>query len=204
MKSLLWNFFFFITKIGVYVPPFPTLIWILLTYRFRAYARNVVYNYVLQHELNGLDGRKKWLGRLWERLPVKTIASLDTKRGWILQGHLVHPIKRFGFLEYRKVSKLEFYLVVWLIWGWLDDDSNQDTTDIPHCDQVAHDWKQWWKPWILIAVPFIRNLPKDIVYGNSFDLGDVRGKHPYFNFWATWVWNFRNTAMNFKYLFLDY
>jgi len=201
MKSLLWTIFFVITKVGVYAPPFPTVLYILLAYRFRAYARSVVYNYVLQND------KREWLKRLWERHPLRITpeATRGSYDGWALSD--VHQVLLLNgemieqWIEYRKVNKLQFYLVVFFLWGWLDDDSNEDTTDKGHIQRLLDQPGRWD-----ICGRLVRRWckPVETVYGNSFDLGDVRAEHPYFQWANTFVWNCRNTSMNFKYLWMDY
>ena len=83
---------------------------------FRAYARNRVYNYVLQNNA--------YLKRLEER---------DYK----LNNGVYYPtniskksfkLKNDGYIKYKKVSFLEYCLALF-IWVWFDDDSNYDTHD---------------------------------------------------------------------------
>jgi hypothetical protein len=81
-----------------------------------------------------------------------------------------------GVIKYRKISLLEYYFSLFVLWGWVDDDSNYDTYD-----GVSSEDK--------------------VMYGNAFDLGDARAKYPLFNFKRSSLWNIRNTAYNFNYLF---
>jgi len=194
-------------------------VWIFAAVPFRTYARNYVYNYVLQNNLP--------LKRLYERSP-KYNAVL---RGWELQD--IHGVGRKGYIARREVNKFQFYLIVFFVWGWLDDDSNQDTTDTGYIKTLVSDdpdlmW-YWDRPVVAIRelVAKLRKkevIPKyttwrwhrifkyqlrkvnisDVVYGNSFDLGDWRSEMPFYNFWCTLVWNDRNTGMNFQYLWMDY
>lgn len=82
----------------------------------RGYARNRVYNYVLENDI--------YLPRLIER-------------DWQLDNKVYYPIniskkdfllKNDGYIKYKKVSKLEYYFAL-CIWVWFDDDSNFDTHD---------------------------------------------------------------------------
>jgi hypothetical protein len=102
---------------------------------------------------------------------------------------------------------------VFFIWGWLDDDSNQDTTDTGYLRELITGYR--WKAgkqtdekvyrWHSIFRPWLKKINLDsIVYGNAFDLGDNRAVHPFYNWVATLVWNDRNTAMNFQYLWGNY
>ena len=86
---------------------------------FRAYARNVVYNYVLQNKL--------YLQRLLER-PIGEAWESDIEEP---NYYLILPYHNTmgGHINYRKISWIEYKLVYWFIWGWLDDDSNYDTFD---------------------------------------------------------------------------
>ena len=170
--------------------------WIFAALPFRGYARSVVYNYVLQNETSVK------IKRLMERFPRWNWE----KDGWDLTD--VHGLSNHhnlrGFIEARdrRVSKLQFYLVVFLIWGWLDDDSNQDTTDTGYIKTLLSGER---KSWHLIFNPALRKIDLDsAVYGNAFDLGDVRAEHPFFNWAATFVWADRNSAMNFQYLMWGY
>lgn len=85
---------------------------------FRHYARNRVYNYVLQNNV--------YLPRLIER-------------NWILDKEtlLYYPhnqvnkefmLKDKACIKYKKVNKLE-YIFALCLWVWFDDDSNYDTHD---------------------------------------------------------------------------
>lgn len=136
------------------------IVWYYVAVPFRAYSRNVVYNYVLQNNI--------YLPRLLEREPTFENGFYELKN--------IRKIKLDGFIEYRKISKIEYYLVLWLLWVWVDDDSNYDTYD------------------------GIRNENHDM-FGNAFDLGDVRGLYPMFNFKRASLWNIRNAMYNFNYMF---
>lgn len=159
------------------------LVWFYVAVPFRAYARNTVYNYVLQNDL--------YLKRLLER-PISR------------ESYSYYTIKPFhgtdgGTIEHRKVSWLEYQLVYWFIWGWLDDDANQDTTDKGYIQTIVNGERLEILPGE-IEVELIRDLTEFDIYGNSFDLGDKRAKFPIFEFWSSTLWNIRNTAYNFKYM----
>lgn len=148
--------------------------WFFVAVPFRRYARNTVYNYVLQ---NGV-----YLKRLEERPMI-----------WdsFLGKFIIAPYHgaNGGYIEYRKVSKLEYYLVFWLIWGWLDDDANYDTFSMGRVEELRKESKIW---------AFFLQGANGKQYGNSFDLGDARTKE--FHFFASMFWNNRNTAQNFLYM----
>lgn len=154
--------------------------WFFVAVPFRRYARNTVYNYVLD---NGV-----YLKRLRER-PIThvhgSLYPLETLWWEIAPYHGTQG----GYIKYRKVSKLEYVLVYWLIWGWLDDDANDDTFDIGRVEELRKESKVW---------AFFLLGAKRNQYGNSFDLGDARVKN--FHFFATMFWNNRNTAQNFLYM----
>lgn len=134
--------------------------WYYVAVPFRGYSRNVIYNYVLQ---NGI-----YLPRLLERKPE-------------LQG-IAYKLKNIrntfydGYIVYRKISKIEYYLVLWLLWVWVDDDSNYDTYD-----GTRTECPEW--------------------FGNAFDLGDIRAIMPMFDLKRATLWNFRNSFYNFNYMF---
>lgn len=134
---------------------------------FRAYARNRVYNYVLQNDI--------YLPRLLERK-----WTLDNSSGLYFpqnKSRKVFNLKNDAYIQYRKVSKLEYYFAL-MLWIWVDDDSNYDTHDgIPEEETPL-------KP-----------------FGNAFDLGDLRGVYPIVNSSKTFRWISRNTFYNFGYMF---
>ena len=179
---------------------------------FRGYAYNVVFNYVLYNDLP--------LKRLRERFPVP---SIDGK-SWVLQDvhDLVGNKSPKGFVRRRMtgVSKLEFYLVVFFIFGWLDPDANDDLTDIGYINSIkvggfgyrtggsdrSKDFLFWYRRWL----PEFKE--GDVVYGSAFDLGDVRVQHSFLKtkftrvekFFCIYSWASRNSGMGFQYLFFNY
>ena len=85
---------------------------------FRAYARNRVYNYVLQNDI--------YLPRLIERNWYnrnETMCYFPQNKS-----RKVFNLKNDGYIKYKKVSFLEYCLALF-IWVWFDDDSNYDTHD---------------------------------------------------------------------------
>jgi len=166
------------------------LVWFYVAVPFRAYARSTVYNYVMQNNLH--------LKRLLER-NVRTIRSNTMFNNVVM--YVIDPYHGTdgGYILYRKISWLEYHLVYWLIWGWLDDDSNQDTTDKGYIQTIVDGDRLEVLPHQIDA-----ELKKDLtefdIYGNSFDLGDRRAEHPIFELWSSTLWNIRNTAYNFKYM----
>jgi len=184
-----------VSKILIFIAKIIGRVWVFACVPFRAYARSVVYSYVLQNDLP--------LKRLYERSPM-----LVDGKAWMLQD--IHGVGRLGHVNKRKVNKIQFYLVVIFIWGWLDDDSNEDTTDKGYIETLVKGQRKI-KPYTITDFILSRNIDKlakidfsQVTYGNAFDLGDVRGERPFYNFWATLAWNNRNTAMNFQYLWMDY
>lgn len=148
------------------------LVMIYIALPFRKYARNTVYNYVLA---NGV-----YLQRLLER-PI-----VETDLYYVIQPY--HN-SNGGYIKKRKVSWIEYKIVYWFIWGWLDDDCNDDTFDYGHVDRLTKEGG------------FLGWLVKSATrkhYGNSFDLGDARESN--FHFGATTQWTWRNTAYNFRYM----
>jgi len=176
--------------------------WVFACISSRDYNRNYVYNYVLQ------NNKENWLKRLWERNPI------ETQNGWVLlrADNVDHgsQMSRDGFIQYRKTNTVQFYLIVFIAWMWLDDDSNYDTTDKGLIESIASGERKILPilPADIITVLFKKQLKKvdfdGVTFGNSFDLGDIRAEHPFYNFFATLVWNSRNPLMNFKYLWMDY
>ena len=132
---------------------------------FRAYARNRVYNYVLQNNV--------YLKRLEEReYKLSGFGYAITKAS-----HKKFRLNGLGFIEYKKVSFLEYCLALF-IWVWFDDDSNYDT----------HDGNE-----------SLETLDKP--FGNTFDLGDLRAEYPIVDGMKTFKWICRNTFYNANYMF---
>ena len=132
---------------------------------FRAYARNRVYNYVLQNNV--------YLKRLEEReYKLSGFGYAITKAS-----HKKFRLNGLGFIEYKKVSFLEYCLALF-IWVWFDDDSNYDTHDGNESEET-------------IIKPF----------GNTFDLGDLRAEYPIVDGMKTFKWICRNTFYNANYMF---
>ena len=132
---------------------------------FRAYARNRVYNYVLQNNV--------YLKRLEEReYKLSGFGYAITKAS-----HKKFRLNGLGFIEYKKVSFLEYYLALF-IWVWFDDDSNYDTHDGIETNETL-----------------------DKPFGNTFDLGDLRAEYPITDGMKTFKWICRNSFYNFNYMF---
>ena len=132
---------------------------------FRAYARNRVYNYVLQNNV--------YLKRLEEReYKLSGFGYAITKAS-----HKKFRLNGLGFIEYKKVSFLEYCLALF-IWVWFDDDSNYDTHDGIETNETL-----------------------DKPFGNAFDLGDLRAEYPIVDGMKTFRWICRNTFYNHNYMF---
>ena len=132
---------------------------------FRAYARNRVYNYVLQNNV--------YLKRLEEReYKLSGFGYAITKAS-----HKKFRLNGLGFIEYKKVSFLEYCLALF-IWVWFDDDSNYDTHDGVETNETL-----------------------DKPFGNTFDLGDLRAEYPIVDGMKTFKWICRNTFYNANYMF---
>ena len=132
---------------------------------FRAYARNRVYNYVLQNNI--------YLKRLEEReYKLSGFGYAITKAS-----HKNFRLNGLGFIEYKKVSFLEYCLALF-IWVWFDDDSNYDTHDGVETNETL-----------------------DKPFGNTFDLGDLRAEYPIVDGMKTFKWICRNSFYNFNYMF---
>ena len=132
---------------------------------FRAYSRNRVYNYVLQNNV--------YLKRLEEReYKLSGFGYAITKAS-----HKKFRLNGLGFIEYKKVSFLEYCLALF-IWVWFDDDSNYDTHDGIETNETL-----------------------DKPFGNAFDLGDLRAEYPIVDGMKTFRWICRNTFYNHNYMF---
>ena len=151
------------------------LAWFFIAVPFRRYARNRVYNYVLKHDI--------YLPRLLER----PITETDTE-------YKISPYHDTtgGYIKKRYVSWIEYQLVYWLIWGWLDDDAFCDTTSKVFMYEHLDDRRGQD---LVSDKKLLKCLEK--CKGNSFDKGDALESN--FCPIMTIKWNIRNTAYNFKY-----
>lgn len=165
--------------------------WIMfhLVRHFRRYARNTVYNYVIQN--------KVYLKRLLERPLIKVPGHflINGKETFCYKIDSYHNSEG-GYIKYRHITSIEYYFALWFIWIWIDDDSNHDTMDKgfiekiisgKHMSFLHESWKEKLK-----AIKFKR-------HGNSFDMGDNMDEE--FHWLGSTLWNIRNTAYNFNYMF---
>lgn len=156
-----------------------------IAYIFRKYSRNTVYNYILQNNL--------YLPRLTNNSRINVT---KVHNGWRLKSKRAGE----GFIKFKDVSKLEFYLVLFLLWGWVDDDCVYDTTPEGYGPDILKGEHFPNAPKLFLSM-----IKKEQDYietkrlGNSFELGDERT--------SVWVpllstlWMIRNLAYNFNYLF---
>lgn len=158
------------------------LLWYFVALPFRAYARSVVYNYSLE---NGV-----YLKRLGER-PITKVDG----------DYVIAPYhgSKGGYIRYKKTNWLQYQLMFWLVWGWVDDDSNYDTYTKGYNKTILDGERFTWLP-EFIKNDLQRDYDEDSLYGNSFDLGDKRADFPVFGFWSAYLWTIRNTSYNFKYM----
>ena len=103
-----------------------------------------------------------------------------------LEGNIYYPMviskKQYnlrdkGYIVYKDVSTLEYYLALF-IWIWFDDDSNYDTHDGNETEETI-----------------------DKPFGNTWDIGDLRGLHPIVDGKKTFYWICRNAFYNANYMF---
>ena len=91
--------------------------------------------------------------------------------------HKKFNLKSLAYINYENISSLRYY--IWLcVWVWFDDDSNYDTHDGVETNETI-----------------------DKPFGNTFDLGDLRGQYPIFDMKKTFYWICRNSFYNFNYMF---
>lgn len=185
-------------------------IWVFACIPFRAYANNYIFNGVLQWGMDYLP--RLWLrkpvltGNVWELTPVTYTEPDGYKWTKVPKDPEGKPIK--GYIKYREVNKVWFWVVLVFCWIWLDNGSDQDTTDAGYVNTLTG--KDGYKTdgedrthtfTAKIFAPFLPVMPESLTaYGNTFDLGDARADYPYFHWAATFVWNLRNSTYNLKYL----
>lgn len=180
-----WYMMRVLGKVVVKVYPYlvVTLPHVILAYALRRYANNAVFNYVLQ---NGLH-----LPRLMERKP-----KLD---GDVYRLYPTKKLATEGYIKYRKISKVEYWLVLWGLWIWSDSDSNHDITD---AHMARNNIAERYPKWVQDRMSTEANECVDELYGNRFELGDARTnvsfwKYPLIGVW----WAMRNTSYNYNYMF---
>lgn len=155
----------------------------ILVVPFRAWAANVVFNYVLQNDL--------YLQRLTER----PLEWNEGEQQWDIGPY--HGTDG-GYIKYRYVSKLTYLVAYWGVFGWMDADSNQDTYDAGYNKTIVDGERFTW-----IGEGIKTDLARDMeteVFGNTFDLGDRRAEHPMYGFWSMLLWLARNSGYGFKYM----
>lgn len=166
-----------------------------LVVHFREYARNTVYNYVLANNI--------YLLRLIEK-PISALGLHKAKIYGVSQtfkGYVIAPQHdtEGGYIIYKKVSWVEYQLVFWFLWGWIDDDSMQDTMCYKFNQSIMDKKRKTWLPkWAIKEVQ--KAVDGHKVKGNTFDIGDRRSENPEFNWVASTLWIMRNSAYNFKYM----
>jgi len=113
----------------------------------------------------------------------------NTVYNYVLSNGLYLPrLNRDVPISKRNVSWIEYQLVYWLIWGWLDDDS--------YCDTSSERFMLEWEDGTRGTRDNSKYLAK--CNGNAFTLGDTIESN-----WCgmmAYLWNVRNTAYNFKYM----
>lgn len=172
----------------------PLVIWIHLAiaYMLRGYSTNVVFNYVLQNNI--------WLPRLLERK-----WELDSESMLYYPMAIKSGVAAKGYLKYRKISKLEYVLVLWLLWIWVDNDSGRDTASQAFTYKLSLGEVWSWLPEYfrnIVKKEYQRMLDNSFWYGNAWNLGDARKDNSPEWYWiASIYWLIRNTAYNFNYMF---
>lgn len=164
---------------------------------FRGYANNTVFNYVLKNDV--------YLKRLLER-------TITEERGRYIidEGHGTNG----GSIKKRNISWLEYKFAYYVIYQWCDSDSNHDTFDGGYIKTLVDGERMTWLPKFIInsmkktldKTQLHRGISadgKEIIYGNTFDIGDDRVTTWEYEFWATIMWNIRNTAYNSKYMTME-
>jgi len=149
---------------------------------FRSYSRHVVHLYGLQNSCS--------MKRILERNPTRV------KDGWLLQSQCHKDVQDGLIINDRKISKLEYWLIVILLWGWTDDDAYCDTFSDGH----NRTYLNGERTFIGIHLTNKWLVSKCSYPGSTFDLGDKRAEHKCTNVLGQLIWNGRNSAYNFEYL----
>lgn len=142
---------------------------------FSKYLRNTIHNYDLQNN--------QVVKRLAERSPklldgVYSLIGYETNR---------------GFITYRKVSKLEYYICL-PFWLLLDDDASNSTYSRTH--NLTYINGERYAPKFIVD-----SLKTDYFNHSYFELGDNQKQE--FNLFGAIIWNGRNTSYNFNYKFMQ-
>lgn len=175
LAFLFWSEFWLIASIVFYS-------WMILGYITRRYNTNAVFNYCLQNDIH--------LPRLNE---IKWYYDKATNCYF-------NNVNGAGYIKYRKISKIEF-IFAFLLWLWVDNDSENDTTDQGIImDRIISKKTHKWMP------EFLRNIVKKEkekavtkgFIGKAWSYGDARKSEWY---WISSIfWLFRNTAYGYNYM----
>jgi len=159
----------------------------LIVAPFRGWANNVVFNYALQN-------KDVYIKRLSER----PITLNQISGNWDIGPY--HGTDG-GYIRYRKISKIEYIIAYWCVFGWMDQDSNYDTFCNTYNQTIIDGERMTWLPqYIIDRLTEDNEVCRNTIYGNTFDLGDKRADYSVFRFWSVLLWSIRNTAYGFKYM----
>lgn len=150
---------------------------------FRHWARNRVYNYIIQNDIYSEDMKASNPVLLGDRYILR-----PTRR----------PVDAQGYVMYKKVSWIEFQLAFWLVWIWVDDGSNHDTVDERFTGYWATGEQKTWLP-EFVRKQIQREYDSFKQFGSAWELGDARVSEVYLV--STLLWIMRNTAYNLNYYF---
>lgn len=167
----------------------------LITYKGKRWARNRVYNYFLD---NGLT-----LKRLNARDPI-----LVGRRYMLTKGRQTE-YGVTGYIEYNRVSSLE-YILASFIWLWHDDDNSFDMTSSSYAYEV---YKGIYWNWVPMFIRKHCRTRENIIEeggvdpdryicrkkGKYFDIGDIYENE--FTLVAGIFWNIRNGMYNANYYY---
>ncbi len=145
----------FLKYVSVFIPSvligiFST-VWYWLVRDFRAKARNIVYNYMLQNDKP-----------IWQ---INNYLYSEKFDGYITE---------IGYVQYTEVSYIKYLWWKWTVWIWLDDDCENDTYNINVINK-----KSWYKTnKSYFGKILLNNTLGYELFGTAFALGDNRADKP--------------------------
>jgi len=152
------------------------LVMFYLVAPFSQYLRNTIHNYDLQNN------------QVVKRLNERQLTLINDYL-YYLEGYEV----KGGYIIYKKVSKLKYYICL-PFWCYLDDDASNCTYSRGHNLQYVNGER--YAPKFIVD-----RLETKVINASYFEVGDKQIKE--FNLFGAIIWNGRNTGYNFNYKFFQ-
>jgi len=153
------------------------IFWYPIAVVFRNRARNVVYNYFIDHHV--------WI----EYFSFNNIETLDD-RYLIKYNDIVT-----GYVMKNKVSKIKYYFYLITVWIWLDDNLNNDLYDIKDIVYLKDRY-------IILNKRILSIIQDTKSLKTTFELGDKRTEFIHSEFIPTLYHYSKMNKFNFQYIWM--